>query len=213
MHDLTTVLIHVIIGSIGLLGGMVSLFSKKGSKVHKNGGWIFISGMMVAIVTTLMFMRHNFLPLAIVMCIASFYLMASAVTAIRVKSSWARSLDYIFLLFPLVLFVFPLMNMIRSLPNFTFVSAGQTILSFTFLYCLVDDIQYLRRKKNLQVPNIGRHLFKMILAFTFGVMAVLRIGVKVDFIDLEFTVIVPLIIGMIIALRMKRKFPIIQLSS
>ncbi|NNF36937.1 MAG: hypothetical protein HKN68_22735 [Saprospiraceae bacterium] len=213
MHDPTIVMIHIIIGSIGLLGGFVSLFSTKGSKIHKNGGWIFISGMIVAIISTLMFMRDNFLPLAIIMCIASFYLMVSAVTTIRVKSRWAITLDYIFLIFPLVLFVFPLMNMMRNLPDFTFVSLGQIVLSLTFLYCVIDDVQYLRRLKKSQTPNIGRHLFKMILAFTFGIMAVLRIGVKVDFIDLEFTVIVPLIVGMIIALNMKRKFPIIELSS
>ena len=205
MHDPIILFIHVLIGSIGLIGGITSLVTVKGGKPHKIGGWIFIFGMLVSVITTLRFMADEFLPLAVVMCIATIYLMGSSITAIRNNKKWARVIDFLLLLFPLALFIFPLMSIVRTLPGVSMVTVGQSTISLTFLYCLIEDIKYLRSIPLSRNVVIARHLFRMILAFTFGVMAVIRIGVKVDIIDLEYSVIIPLIFGFIIAIRTKKQ--------
>ena len=212
MHDPIITFLHIAIGSIGIIGGLVSLISLKGGPAHKRAGWVFIFGMVVSIITTFIFMTNEFLPLAIVMCIASIYLMVSSISAVRNRQSWSKVTDYLLLIFPLALFLFPSSNIIRSLPNVSMVTVGQSLISLIFLYCLVDDILYLRNKQSRKVAHIGRHLFKMILAFTFAIMAVFRIGVKVDIINLEYTVIVPLIVGFIIAYRLKTGTPAIQIT-
>lgn len=212
MHDPILLYSHVIIGSVGFIAGIVALTTKKGSSIHKRSGWIFVFGISVAVITTGIFMMDEFLPLAIVMSVASVYLMTSSITSIRHQSSTSRMIDSMIIILPIALTVFPAFRLITSLPDITLVSVGQLMISSIFGFCLYYDIKLMINRPTKRNYWIGRHLYRMILAFGFGLMAILRIGVKVEFLDLEITVISPLIFSLLLAYYFKRKQHFISVS-
>ena len=80
------------------------------------------------------------------------------------------------------------------------------VLATMFGFLLFQDLHMLRVRP--EAPNywIRRHLVRMILAFTIGVMAVVRIGIPLG-LSLQASVILPLIVALIAIIWMYRRLP------
>jgi uncharacterized membrane protein len=48
---MTLLPIHIIAGLIGLVSGAVALSTRKGAKLHRKGGMIFVYAMMIVAIT------------------------------------------------------------------------------------------------------------------------------------------------------------------
>ena len=188
-------LIHISVGTVGLLGGLVALFTRKGSQFHKLGGRAFVVGLLSAAVTTFIFMRQNFLPLAVVMALATIYLIATSMLALKRERVYAKPLEIVCMLLGLALILFPSLRIavaIRS--NDVSALVAPSLLMLTFLLLFIQDIGLLRNRDRSKLYWIKRHFSRMILAFAFGVMALVRIGANFG-LSLEMSVVIPLIVA------------------
>lgn len=195
---------HAVVGSIAFTGGIVALSTKKGSKTHKIGGKVFVFGMLYAAISTIGFMMEEFRPLAILMSVSTIYFMASSITALRHKKKYSRVVDTILTLVPLLLFVSTSLQFIRNLPEMSLGTLARLLFATTFALVLFRDIKRIRRRPTEDLFFLKRHAFRMILAFGFAIMAVLRIGVKLDFLGLAFTTFLPMLLALLAAFYVER---------
>lgn len=199
--------LHIGFGSLALLGGVVALATEKGSTWHVRGGWLFVTMMSLVIVTTAIQMIQRFLPLAIVMCLAVTYLLPSALLAVNRNFAAFKSVSIGLLVLLALLFLSSLIQFIRFNLNGDRVFVGPGVLAAVFGFLLVQDWRMLRSR--LSHPNawLRRHLVRMIFAFTFAVMAFVRIGINFG-LSLEMSVIAPLAVATIVIAIVYRKYPI-----
>lgn len=208
MFDIISMLnsyVHAILGSLALIGGTVALIVTKGSKKHRLAGRVFVIGMVVSSLTTLVFMLHSILPLAILMAAVTLVLLFSALAAIKPTSSKPPTSEILLTGILLLISLFPLALVIHALITGNLaVFYGPLVLLLVFLWLLFEDWQYLTNPNPSRKYRIKRHLTRMILAYAFGVMALIRIGIKLG-LSLELSVILPLLAALVLIVIFRRK--------
>ncbi|MGJ8664595.1 MAG: hypothetical protein ACSHWU_13140 [Marinicella sp.] len=197
--------IHTIVGSLALIGGLIALSVQKGAKNHRLAGRVFVIGMAISSITSLVFMIHSFLPLAILMSVTTLILLFSALLTIKRTTSSKQAPQIILTVLLLLLSFFPLMLIIRSISVGNYeVFLGPLLMFLMFMFLVVEDWKYIKNPQPSRQLLIKRHLTRMILAFAFGVMALVRIGIKLG-LSLELSVILPLLAaGILIAFFRKK---------
>lgn len=186
--------IHVVLGFIAFAAGITALVTKKGTPVHIKAGKVFSYLMILVALSTIVFMTHEFLPLAVVLTIAVLYLIPSAINAINNDAKAAALWDKLLTLIPLLLFIFTAMQFIRFLSIEGAPTAGPILLASTFGFILYQDLALWKNRNRESSYWIRRHMIRMILAFTFTAMAVVRLGINIG-LTLEQTVIYPILIA------------------
>lgn len=204
--DPVSYFIHVVLGFIAFSAGIVALSTRKGTQIHIKAGKIFSYLMILVALSTFAFMAHEFLPLAVVLSIAVIYLVPSAINAFRngrrFATLWDRSLIFI----PFLLFVFATVQFVRFQSVDTAPKVGPILLAATFGFLFFQDLMLLRNRERERSYWIRRHMTRMILAFTFTAMAVVRLGINVG-LTLEQTVIFPTLIAWLCIAYCYRKYP------
>ena len=198
---------HVVLGFIGFAAGIVALSTQKGTSTHKLAGKIFSYLMVVVALSTIVFLFHEFLPLVLLMILAVFYLVPSAINSIRNDGKFAILWDRLLIILPLLLFLFTAIQSVR----FQFIDGAPTVgpilMASTFGFILYQDIALWRHRDRDRPYWIRRHMVRMILAFTFAAMAVVRLGIDLG-LTLEQTVVYPMLIAWIcIAYSYKKYSP------
>lgn len=150
-------------------------------------------------------MIEELLPLAIVMSFSTPYLLISSLSAIRFRKKLASIRDTGLVLIPSLLFLVATRQLINVLPEFSLGLLARLLFVITFGLLIVRDIQRIRTRPTELVFFVKRHVFRMILVFGFALMAVLRIGVKIDFLGLAFTTFMPLLGALIVVFSVERR--------
>lgn len=205
-HDPVSFFAHILFGFIALSGGVFALLSKKGSAIHKWSGRLFAGLMLMPVViTTFVFMRHNSQPLVIVTTLATIYLIISAFVSLRNTHPQARLIEYCILIIPIVIGLFAAAQTIRFLMSSNQGPLiGPLLIASIFCALAIGDIRVMVKRPVKKTIWVKRHLLRMLLAFAFATMAVLRIGVQVG-LPFEATVIVPLLLALLAAWYFNRK--------
>lgn len=199
-------LLHVGFGSLAFLGGAIALLTVKGSLWHIRGGWLFALMMGLVILTTFIQMFHEFFPLAVVMCLAVLYLVPSALLSVNHEVRLFKPVNVALMILLALLFAFALLQFVRFNIDGDALFIGPGVLAAMFGTLLVQDWRMLRNRPTHPNTWVRRHLTRMILAFTFAVMAFIRIGQ--DFgLTLEQTVIYPLAVAAVIIAVVYRSYP------
>lgn len=200
-------ILHVAFGSLAFLGGIIALFTEKGSTWHIRGGRLFAVMMGLVILTTVVQMFHELLPLAIVMCLAVLYLVPSGILSVNRDFGAFKGLSIALMALLILLFLFTTLQFVRFNLGGQGLLIGPAFMAAMFGFLLVQDWRMLRSPPSHPNAWLRRHLVRMILAFTFAVMAFVRIGI--DFgLSIQVTVIVPLAIAAIAIAFVYRKYPV-----
>ena len=96
------------------------------------------------------------------------------------------------------------MRFISVLPEISIETITPLLMALTFATLIFRDFKLLKNRPTEHLFFLKRHAFRMILAFGFAVMAVLRIGIKMDLFGLELTVFLPLLLSLIAAFYAER---------
>jgi hypothetical protein len=161
------ILIHVLTGSAALLTGMIALIARKGTRLHRQLGKVFLLLLMIVIITGLLgvfvFGRNTFLLLVTVL---SGYMGFSGYRVLQTKSNRPKLLDVGIALLAMatvgyVLYYFRSIGMIWA-PVVMYSSVGYLIfiVAWDFVRYLIPVVAY--TKGNIWVYE---HIFKMVSAF------------------------------------------------
>lgn len=164
----TNILIHVLTGSAALLTGMIALIARKGNRLHRRLGKVFLLLLAVVIFTGLLgvfvFGRNTFL---LIVTILSGYNGFSGYRVLQTKSNRPKALDVSIALLAVVtvsyvLYYFKSIGMIWS-PVVMYSSIGYLILIVTW-----DFARYLITAATYTNARIWlyEHILKMISAFS-----------------------------------------------
>ena len=200
---------HTIVGSIALIGGVFALAVTKGSDTHKKAGIIFVWLLGLSAVTSLYPTFYKFReigPVAVIMATATVYLLATALMAIRnqseIGSTWEKGLVIV----PAVLIILPIIRVIMALKTGNYeIFVGPIVLACLFGYLIFSDIQILRNRRRDRAYWLNRHMTRMVFAFAFGIMALVRIGI--DFgLTFEMSVVIPLMAATLLIMFLRQRF-------
>lgn len=162
----SNIVIHVVIGSIALLLGLIALVSKKGKKWHVKSGKLFLSFLAIVIATGLIgvfvFKRNTFL---LIITVLSAYYGFSGYRILQTKSNRPELLDISVAILSLIsvsyfLYYFKSIGMYWS-PIIVYSTVGAL-----FMIIAYDFFRYLIPKKVYGNMWLYEHIFKMIGAFT-----------------------------------------------
>jgi len=193
-YDPIVYIVHVLLGFIAFFAGIVAIASRKGSRRHVLTGKVFAYLMLVVSITTLVFAMDKLLPLAVLLAVGVMYMVPSAINAFHQHRGYALIWDRVLIVIPLLIFTFAAMQAVRGLTNASLPALGPILMASTFGFLLIEDLLLFRKIERDRLFWVRRHMVRMILAFTFAAMAVLRIGIGVG-LTLEQTVIYPILIA------------------
>ncbi|MDQ3005774.1 MAG: hypothetical protein M3R47_10380 [Chloroflexota bacterium] len=153
--------IHIIAGLIGLVSGGVALSVRKGARLHRQGGMIFVYAMMVVALTGTVMGSLISEMAAVIPGALTFYL---------VLTSWLTVWRPVVLKFSLIDLGAMLLGLTISIVSFSygFTSDGQpTVLYIIFgavaLLAILGDLQMMTQ--GIQgARRIARHLWRMCIA-------------------------------------------------
>ncbi|MEX0899633.1 MAG: hypothetical protein WD081_02975 [Gammaproteobacteria bacterium] len=200
-------LVHAVLGSVALFAGVVAMLTVKGSRLHVRAGRVFAWLMGAVVVLALLFMFYRFLPLAVVLSLATAYMIPSAVLSTSRNGRGFVGMNVLLMGVTGGLCLFATDQFVRLNLGADQLFIGPLVLAALFGALFADDWRMLVRRP--VEPNywIRRHLERMILAFAIAVMALVRIGV--DFgLTFEMTVILPLSVAAFGILYMYRRYPL-----
>ncbi len=158
--------VHIIAGSSALIVGLMALIVKKGKKLHRLTGRLFLILMTIVIITGLIgvfvFGRNTFL---LVITVLSGYQAFSGYRAIKAKSNVPRFTDIFICLLSLVsvlyfLYYFKSIGMIWS-PVIIYSTVGYLLLMIVY-----DLGRYFIPTKTYGNLWLYEHILKMVSAFT-----------------------------------------------
>ena len=157
---MTLLPIHIIAGLIGLVSGAIALSARKGAKLHRTGGMIFVYAMMIVGITGTVMGALLSEMAAVIPGVLTFYLVLTSWLTIRRPVLNFHWLDLCALLLGLTVGIASF--------SYGFVADGQpTVLYIVFgavaLLATLGDIRVLTR--GIQgTQRIARHLWRMCFA-------------------------------------------------
>jgi uncharacterized membrane protein len=159
---MTLLPIHIVAGIIGLVSGAITLSARKGAKLHRKSGMVFVYAMMVVAITGTVMGALLFEMAAVIPGLLTFYLVLTSLLTVHrpvaLKFSWVD-------------FGAMLMGLAVSIASFSygFIAEGQpTVLYIIFgavaLLATLGDIRMILARKIQGTQRIARHLWRMCVA-------------------------------------------------
>ena len=174
-YDPVSYFLHAGFGFLAVAGAVTALSVRKGSPLHRKGGWIFVVPMVVAAATALIFELEfdEPRPLAVIMSVATLYLLATSVLSLRNGWQYAPIVEKLLIVVPIALFAISAMILYRSIQSASITQIpGPTLYASVFLSLLVGDLRLMLNRPTDRLRWIKRHFFRMLLAFAFAIRAV-----------------------------------------
>ncbi len=206
-YDFFSYFVHVILGFVAFGSGVLALLATKGSSLHIRTGRIFSYLMIAVALSTFIFMAFRFLPLAIVMAISVIYFIPSAIFSLRHQLPNAQLVDRTLIIVPTILLVFSCIQAVRFQLIENGPKIGPVMMALTFGFIVYQDIRVFNQRQHHMNFWIRRHLTRMVLAFTFAAMSVVRIGINFG-LTFEQSTIFPLLAAWLTIIFFFKRYPI-----
>jgi len=169
--DSLSEVLHLVLGFGAAAAAVIALAVGKGSRLHKQAGWVFVAGMTVAAITAWQFMIARPLPLAMIQATMALYALGTAVLAINPHWRLARSGEWA--LFALICFV--MLGVVATAVRLFLSGTPFFIAPMTFFlilaYFAVLDWRYLHAGEVARIDRVRRHALRMALAVSETVRA------------------------------------------
>ena len=159
---MTLLPIHIIAGVLGLVSGAIALSARKGAKLHRKVGMIFVYAMMVVAITGTVMGALLFEMAAVIPGLLTFYLVLTSFLTVRrpvtLKFSW---IDFGAMLLGLTVGIasFSYGLMAEGQPTVLYIIFGAVALLAT-----LGDIRMILARKIRGAQRIARHLWRMCVA-------------------------------------------------
>lgn len=171
MRDFTfshtaNIIVHVTLGSFALLLAIFILIAKKGTRLHKKTGNIFLILTSIVVFTgalgVLIFARNFYL---LVLTVLSGYYAYSGFRIIRLKSNTPKLIDIVVALLSLCLGIY-FLYYIKSIGFIWSPGIIYATVSALFIIVAYDLLRYMIPSNKYKNLWLYEHIYKMIGAFT-----------------------------------------------
>lgn len=162
----SNIIVHISIGTIALLLGLIIIFKKKGGEKHrKMGKWFLILLSMVIFTALLGFFAFNANPFLLVLTLVSGYNGYSGFRTLQTKSNSPKFVDIFVALITLCSGIF-FLYYIESIGMIWSPIIIYSTIGYLFLIIGYDLLRYLIPKNKYGNLWFYEHIYKMIAAFT-----------------------------------------------
>jgi hypothetical protein len=166
--------IHVAAGALAMILGAVALTARKGGRIHRRSGFLFVGAMLVMAVTAALLGFHNGAAAANVgAALMTAYFVATALTTVRPVTRWTSRINVAALVLALALALLTILGAMDGI-NSTELSPGgvprrtigvmSLILAAVLVLAAVGDVRILRFGAPRGGPRLARHLWRMCFA-------------------------------------------------
>jgi len=166
--------IHIAAGALAMILGAVALIAKKGGRIHRRSGLIFVCVMLVmAISAAILGFQNGAVSANVGAALMTAYFVGTALTTVRAATRWTGRINAAALVLALGLALLTLVGAIEAISS-TAISPGgvprrtigvmSLILSAVLLVAAVGDIRIMRFGAPRGGPRLARHLWRMCFA-------------------------------------------------
>ena len=180
----TLIIIHASLGGIGLISGVISMSSKKGRRLHKTAGKVFVYAMLASAIISIpvCFMPGHENMFLFAIAVFTIYLVLSGQRALLYKLNNLKNIKtWIDWLISGVMLFFGLALILEGAFKFLYPN-GPTILFLFFgavsLFLSIQDFRFFVKKDKPATEFISRHIGQMSGAFTASFTAFLTAGLQ-----------------------------------
>ena len=173
----TTLVVHILAGTVGLIAGYVALYSAKGATLHRKGGTVFMYAMLTMCVAggVIAIVRSVAPAINIPAALLTAYLVITALTTVRPLGVEARWLDVGAMLVALAVGLTMLTWGVEALANGGKRNGMPAFPFFMFgvigLLGSAGDIRVLRSGALKGTSRLARHLWRMSMALFIAALS------------------------------------------
>jgi hypothetical protein len=166
--------IHIAAGGVAIVLGAVALSVKKGGRIHRRSGLLFVYAMLVMGFSASML---GFLKSAtdanVFAGFITAYFVGTALTAVRPASSWTRAIDVVALTLATVLAIGSVAGGVRLVNTpgldvggvpFLFKGVMSLVIATVLILAAAGDVRIMRVGSLRGAPRLARHLWRMCFA-------------------------------------------------
>ena len=162
------ILVHIIAGLSGLISGAVALSARKGAKLHRKSGMIFVYAMLVLSASGALMAAVIPERISVIAGMLTFYLVTTALLTVRRHEPGFNWMDASAMVFALLIGLLSITFGIQGLNTATGNTDGYTPLGFIFggvaLLAALGDARMLLSRSIPWAHRIARHLWRMCFA-------------------------------------------------
>ncbi|HKR66148.1 MAG TPA: hypothetical protein VJZ00_20630 [Thermoanaerobaculia bacterium] len=149
--------VHILGGITGMLSGFLALFARKGGRMHRKAGNIFVVAMLIMSAGGAYSAFQKSQPLNIVAGTFTFYLVGTAWLTVRRRQDRISAGDYASLLFGIATVTIAMILGQRGGRE----AIGATVFGSIALLCVIGDVRLLVRGGIAGAQRMVRHLWRM----------------------------------------------------
>ncbi|RPJ22485.1 MAG: hypothetical protein EHM33_23390 [Chloroflexi bacterium] len=163
------ILLHIIGGLVGLTSGAVALSARKGAKLHRKSGMIFVYAMLVLSASGALMAALKPERISVIAGMLTFYLVTTALLTVRRPVQGSRWMDISAMWFALMIGILSITFGLQALSSPTgeidgFPPALGFIFSTVILLAALGDARMLLAQGIQGAQRIARHLWRMCFA-------------------------------------------------
>lgn len=163
--------LHIVAGVLLLAAGLLALVTKKGGRLHVGAGRFFGVCMLLAAVTTLVFMLQRPVGIAAFAALLGVYLVGTAILAIRPRGPQSRALEILAMIWALGLIGILVMLMWGNRLEHPERLPVLAVFALIVGTLIAGDLRLLLRPPSSRGSWVSRHLVRMCLAFAVASQA------------------------------------------
>jgi uncharacterized membrane protein len=162
--------IHILAGAVALVAGAIALAARKGAWLHRRSGTLFVYAMvtMALLGAAIATIRSAAPSINVPAGLTTAYLVVTALTTVRPRSSWSRTIDRAAMIFGFIVGLASIISGIVILATKTGPATGMAYPLFMFgmvgLGGAKSDLKMLRADGLRGTARLRRHLWRMCVA-------------------------------------------------
>ena len=166
MRHSPLLLLHITGGTIGLISGFITIALKKGSDRHRIAGYVFVTAMLTMASVGAFLALRRFEPGNILGGTITFYMVATAAMAFRLRVSLTRLFDWSALLLATGVGATELACAYKAATSPTGQWQGYSVGPYLIFGCIAllaaaGDLRMLLRSTMTRTQTLTRHLWRM----------------------------------------------------
>jgi hypothetical protein len=166
--------IHVAAGGFAMVLGFMALFAKKGGRIHRRSGMLFVYAMLVmGITASILGFRISPTDGNVMAGVLTVYFVGTALTTVRPVSPWTRRVNAAALTVAVVLALGTILGGVKAVNNpglspggvpFRTIGVMSFIVGSVLLLAAAGDVRVMRFGPPRGGRRLARHLWRMCFA-------------------------------------------------